>query len=234
MPKHSGHLNDLLHAVRQNNIDSIKHLMAPKPKAKEKSSFSFGCLVNSHELSDKESLQKIIMEATLLNDPTILSYLIKHGANINFCTKFVLGGTTDSKSTPLHVAVERRSHDTMEVLIGANADVNHMDSRGKSALHYACQNCDVIATRLLLCSGANAHLVDRKGTTPLQVASRFGHVDLVRVLLEHNAQIFQEKQRGESPLHIAAQEVRLLLLYTSEKRGHLSGCVGNLVKVSWV
>ena len=207
MPRHTIYLNDLLHATRQNDLDCVKQLMSDKLKPKDKNSQLFQCLAESQPATKTEDLQRLILEATALSNPAILKYFIKQGANINFACKFILGGKSDCNTTPLHVAVEKQSHDAIEVLINANANVNLPDSCGKTPLHHACQNCDVIATRLLACSGANTQLVDKRGTTALQLASKFGHVDLVRVLLDHNAQIFQEKQRGLSALHIAATEV---------------------------
>ena len=76
--------------------------------------------------------------------------------------------------------------DILKMLLKYGADVNLKDSKGRTALHYACewQKMDVI--EVLLKAGTQTNIVDNGGFTELQIACRsYKDADLkVKCLLE--------------------------------------------------
>ena len=103
---------------------------------------------------------------------------------------------TPTIASPLHVAVKRGRHETVAVLLEANANVNAADSDGRRPLQLAVKNADCRVARMLLGRGARADVPDSHGKVPLQIAAKYGHVELVRMLIEHDASVFHEGQTG--------------------------------------
>ena len=85
-----------------------------------------------------------------------------------------------------------------------NANVNHSDEQGNTALHYAAGKGREAMARLLLLHGANKEAKDSEGNTPLHKAVYFGYDDRVaRLLLDHGADVDATNAVGRTPLHVA-------------------------------
>ena len=84
--------------------------------------------------------------------------------------------------TPLHLAVQSDSPETVHYLLEAKAAPNAADKDGATALHYAASNRSPDVTQRLLDAGADPNTADREGRTPIDVApaTRF-HPDRERV-----------------------------------------------------
>ncbi len=108
--------------------------------------------------------------------------------------------------------------DICPFLIEAGANVDLVDSLGRTAVHYAC----IFRTRLsliaLIRAGANLNMQDSQGYTPLQWASFQGHPDIVRSLIQAGA-----------GLNIPDAECRTALMFASDM-GH-SDIVTTLIEV---
>lgn len=68
------------------------------------------------------------------------------------------------------------------------ADINKLDSKGRSLLFLAAR-CDQPEVAIqLLNAGCNANLADSEGNTPLHEAAECGHVEVVNILLKNGKQ----------------------------------------------
>jgi len=117
-----------------------------------------------------------------------------------------LGGDIDhvhgqEQWTPLvHAASgsEARHLAAATLLVSKGADVDHIDKRGRNALHMAVteQNAAVIKALLPLTKNVNAH--DGNAVSTLLVATRNGDVALVQQLLQFGADPLQQDRFGGS------------------------------------
>jgi ankyrin repeat protein len=70
-------------------------------------------------------------------------------------------------------------------LLEYGADVNAIDSEGKTALMYACySDYSIEIVKLLLERGAYITMTDNKGNTPLMIAQSRDATEIVKLLLE--------------------------------------------------
>lgn len=104
-------------------------------------------------------------------------------------------------------------------LLRLNADPNTLtDSKGRSALHYACITGNPTITKMLLSYKARSHQWDKQRTvTPLHCAARTGSLDCIQLLVKNGAQLNAGIEK-RSALHFAVQKnaircVQLLLSY---------------------
>ena len=86
----------------------------------------------------------------------------------------------------LQVAVSEQKHEiVIMVLKHPSVQVDHPDVFGKTALHYACANGDVVATQILLQKGANPNHQNNAGETPFMKACYFVEKNLVEWMLKN-------------------------------------------------
>ena len=123
-------------------------------------------------------------------------------------------GPVDAALEALDIAdlAERRAQslsggETARVLLRAGADVNVLNSEGKSALALvAAVGCSEGAQRLLQ-ARASVQPAGSMRVSPLMIASQLGHAGVVHALLEHGdaAQMNAQDATGVSALMLAAQ-----------------------------
>ena len=114
-------------------------------------------------------------------------------------------------ATPLHFAVMGCSSSSLnpkaarivEILIHKEANVNHQDVNGMSALHIASRKGAVDIVDVLLQHGADVNVAMLDGKSPLHVAVEAGHLDVVKLLVKHSTSIDQRDVHGWTPLAIA-------------------------------
>ncbi|CAM9254690.1 unnamed protein product [Hapterophycus canaliculatus] len=102
--------------------------------------------------------------ATAENNKGMVDILLAAGAHL---------GEELTETSPLHLAAERGFLGPLESLLGARADVNLVDSGGRSALHMACCALHVAcwynherAVELLLRYGARPNPISHEGLSP--------------------------------------------------------------------
>ena len=81
-----------------------------------------------------------------------------------------------------------------------DVDVNHINARGESVLHYACMGAATpFVIELLLNHGADCEKLNPKSQTPAEIARVRGHFEVAEMIAQH-----QEKMKkgddGSSPL----------------------------------
>ena len=132
---------------------------------------------------------------------------------LNFGTDPNARGTY--RETPLHLAAEQGTAETVQVLLAASADPNARADSGVTPLHMAAGVRTAEKANLLLDAGANLDARANGGETPLHYAAYYrplvGHtrherLTLVEILLaagaDPNARTISD---DHTPLHFAAQ-----------------------------
>eukprot|EP00919_Chromeraceae_sp_WS-2016_P057608 GHVR01136572.1.p1 GENE.GHVR01136572.1~~GHVR01136572.1.p1 ORF type:complete len:140 (-),score=16.10 GHVR01136572.1:176-595(-) len=76
------------------------------------------------------------------------------------------------------------NNDCMKLLIEKGADVNEIDTYGRTALFWACEHGELDLVKLLIENGADINHKDKKRETPLMVAADSRHPDVLRVLIK--------------------------------------------------
>jgi uncharacterized protein len=148
-----------------------------------------------------------MMRAAKNGDAPTIRLLLEHGANPNAVQK---NGTTalmlaaglgrGTGAFTKDYATEAELLESVRVLVAAGADVNAVDDKGETPLHFGAQASDDIV-RFLAEKGAKLDVKDHKGRTPVEMALgvglhghaggpptvRQGTADLIRQLIAINA-----------------------------------------------
>jgi len=113
-----------------------------------------------------------------------------------------------SKSTPLHYAIEGGHEEVASLLLAKGADVNvKAPSTLKTPLHCAAAKGYHEIVELLLSYGACLDARDDYyGATPLHYATQQGHQDTVELLIAKGANVKAKDRSGRTALHIAASK----------------------------
>jgi ankyrin repeat protein len=129
----------------------------------------------------------------------IIRILIEEGhANVNQCTNLGF--------SPLYVASEDGSIETMELLIKSGAQVNLASNDGSTPILTAAQHGRIEATRLLIAHGANVNTADDQGFSPLHLAaSNNGRDEICRLLVEAGAEVNESNKDEVTPLYVASE-----------------------------
>lgn len=103
--------------------------------------------------------------------------------------------------TPLHIAVQFNSRETVKSLIERNADVNAKDIDGFTPLHYAN---DISIAQILIENDANINARSNDSATPLCLAAKRGNNLLVGYLISCGARLKIKTRNSWSIFHFAA------------------------------
>jgi hypothetical protein len=118
-------------------------------------------------------------KATLLilscyrNNEAVALYLLDKVSNINY---------NSGMGTALMAAIMSGNKVIIEKLIVKKADLDQIDTQGKSALIYAAFNNNVELVQLLLKAGANKKLADKENRTALDYAKFNKNTQLIILL----------------------------------------------------
>jgi len=223
-----GALTPLIYAVRSNDLDSVKALLAAGADINQTSGYGWSPL----------------LVATQNRYYKLGEYLLDHGADVNLANKGLW--------TPLYLATDNRNiesgdypvrkgdmdHlDYIKILIDKGANVNArikdstqtrtvftnqwLDENGATAFLRASQSGDLVLMKLLLAHGADPKISTVLGVTALQVASGIGWVEgityewsekdtfeAVKLLLDLGLDPNAQADTGRVALHGAAHKGR--------------------------
>lgn len=142
----------------------------------------------------------------------VAKLLLRHGADAN-------DESGPDGTTPLDTACGIRNVELINELAAAGADVNMVDQRGATVLHWACGvgSGRVEVVEALLQLGARCDIANRReGGTALHNASSVGNTAIIQMLLRAGASLSDVSAMGCTPLGLAAfhghREAVLILL----------------------
>jgi ankyrin repeat protein len=107
------------------------------------------------------------------NNEAVALYLLDKVSNINY---------NSGMGTALMAAIMSGNKVIIEKLIVKKADLDQIDTQGKSALIYAAFNNNVELVQLLLKAGANKKLADKENRTALDYAKFNKNTQLIILL----------------------------------------------------
>jgi len=133
-----------------------------------------------------------------------ISYAIKDMENENaksLIQKNQIDILDGEARTPLIYSAFSNNVEILEWLLDHDADINHQDRRGWSALHAAAQEGNNHIIELLLKAGANPNLTDSYGNGPLWIATlnAKGVETIPNLLLSAGADSEHKNNAGRSP-----------------------------------
>lgn len=106
----------------------------------------------------------------------------------------------------VHIAASNeRRVDIMQFLLDRGADVNALDTYGRSPLHDAAYYSNPIILDCLIDYGALLDVADEGGVTPLFLALSEGRLEAVKALIKRGARLDITDSMGRSPLHRASE-----------------------------
>jgi ankyrin repeat protein len=174
----------------------------------------------SSEPADSPSNLYPIHEAVMIGDCEAVNQLLSEGNSVD-----KRDGEGD---TALHRAAYQSRKDLVDILLGARADPNAVDRKGKTPLRKAYDNKDV--AQALLSANADPNIADKNGNTALHRSAEDGFSEVATVLLAANADPNLLSDEDLSALHTASifgKENVLKVLIEAGANIHSKGCGGN-------
>ena len=212
---------DILDAIRENNLLRLQAILDKQLKSDAK--IARVCVTDIKHRPSKKFACPLILAARQ-EDPQILQWMMHKGVDPNFVHHTIYSSKRREIVTALHIAVDLAFYDTVEVLLGANADCNICDHKQETPLLIAVKKADRVMCQMLLSKGADPTIVDSLGNAALHVATLYGHLLLVKLLLRYDADIYQKGADGAIAPHIAAKEghIHLMHLFCSRHLGNVN------------
>ena len=109
--------------------------------------------------------------------------------------------------TALHIAVQQKHADVVQVLIDAGADIEIRNNRGRSPLHLTSISGELTTMKMLVEAGADVRATDAGRDTCLMLAAYSGHTDTVRYLVSlPEVDLNQQGSENCTALHYAVRQ----------------------------
>lgn len=120
----------------------------------------------------------------------VCQLLISRGAKVN-------RAKANNFFTALHVAVDKREKEIVELLLDNGADISLLVKDGMNALHLACRSNELDICKMLLSRGIDATKKCIIGRTPLFVAVEESNEGICELLLSYGV----DPNRGNGKIH---------------------------------
>ncbi|XP_062407054.1 ankyrin repeat and SOCS box protein 2-like isoform X2 [Sardina pilchardus] len=134
---------------------------------------------------------------------------------------------TNTRHTPLSLAVECKHLLCTQSLLQAGANPNIANDAGETPLYRACEHATEEMVGLLLMFGAKVSQASLEGVTPLHEAVRNKNIVLCKLLVRAGANIRARTCYGSEPLFMAGQTGNTEALELLIKHGAYIDCQAN-------
>jgi Fem-1 homolog b len=131
---------------------------------------------------------------------SVVKSLIKHGANVNYCT--------DTNSTPLRAACFDGRLDIVQYLVNHNADINLPNIYNNTCLMISAYKGHTEVVEYLLENNAHVDHQANCQATALHYSSECGHLEICELLLDHGANVNIKNEYGITPFLQAAERTK--------------------------
>ncbi len=150
--------NTIFDIARKGDLGQLKQLLKKDAN-----------LINS---TNEHGFTPLIL-ASYRNETEVVSYLVQQGADVNILSEM---------GTALMAATFKGNTKIVEILLNNQANPNIADSKGTTALHYACiaQNSDIV--KLIKKHKPNLELKDDKNKTALDYAIDLQNTEIIQLL----------------------------------------------------
>lgn len=143
--------------------------------------------------------------AAALGHSGVVKILLENAADPNV--------RNDDGLTPLLLT---RDKESVNLLLEYGADLNFMDTSGRTVLHETAGGNYLELVEILLANGAEVDVKDIAGSTPLHIAAASNRYHTAERLITAKAEVNARDDSGDTPLHKAARErcpecIRILL-----------------------
>ncbi len=162
----------------------------------DKASFKVNAILGEYSrafrlLKKKATLSKaeatsLILGAAYLDQPTVIPFALKLGADINGAS-----ARDTRKRTALMLAIDAQNLSLLKQLVEAGASSTATDANGNSVLHYAVKSGSVSAVRAIA-KAASMVVANNAGETPLFEAVKRNQEAMVQTVID----LVDEKNRG--------------------------------------
>lgn len=105
----------------------------------------------------------------------ITELLLEYGCSPNVCDRM-------KKRAPIHYAIIYNRVEELRLLLENGADINQQSRNGKTALHIAAENGNLMLALFLLVKKPNVHIKDKKGKTAHWYAVKNGWPDVAALI----------------------------------------------------
>uniref|UniRef100_A0A0R3RSQ5 ANK_REP_REGION domain-containing protein n=1 Tax=Elaeophora elaphi TaxID=1147741 RepID=A0A0R3RSQ5_9BILA len=173
-------------------------------------------LVNDIFISENYYGLSPLHQAIINEDPAMVSFLLRQGANINqrcygasFCPDDQKSSRTDSLEHeyvelslktcyagrmyfgeyPLSFAACINQTDCFRLLVAKKADLNQKDTNGNTVLHLAVIHEQPEMIKLSYDMGAKLQIVNKQNLTPLTLAAQLGKKEIFELILKLEADV---------------------------------------------
>uniref|UniRef100_A0A1A8PVA8 Ankyrin repeat domain 22 n=1 Tax=Nothobranchius rachovii TaxID=451742 RepID=A0A1A8PVA8_9TELE len=155
------------------------------------------------DIQDKHTGDTPLIAACRRGNLNVVNYLLKNKANVHLTNKkqrtclHYVSRRTFSFLDYLMIAIlmpilllgyfimlqkQRKTEELMKTLLNSRVDVNAVDYKGNSALHYVCLRKSHHLVPLLLQQDAKTDIRNKGGETPLDVARRLKFIKIIDML----------------------------------------------------
>ena len=158
-----------------------------------------------------KTLLKVLLDGGALpgfqnqDGQTVLHYAVETNSHL---LEFLLTKVTDLKKydkngyTPLALALVKGNESVYDTFEKAGFRLDGADEQGWTALHYACEGKENLATKVLERT-KNPAAVTKMGLAPLHIAASMGHRHLCEKLLKHSVPLDPLDSKSRTPFYYA-------------------------------